>query len=39
MFERAIAEFAAEYADQNEHDHPALTDAIPAGRIEAQTGV
>jgi hypothetical protein len=35
-FDRAIAEFAEAYADQNERDHAALVAAIGAGRIEAQ---
>jgi uncharacterized protein (DUF2252 family) len=34
-FERAIAEFAVAYADQNEHDYAAFTQAIRDGRIEA----
>ncbi len=38
-FDRAIAEFASRYADQNERDHEALLDAVKAGRLEAVTGV
>jgi uncharacterized protein (DUF2252 family) len=38
-FDRAIAEFAEAYADQNERDYKALTDAIASGRIEAKTGL
>jgi uncharacterized protein (DUF2252 family) len=38
-FERAIAEFAASYADQNAEDHRALVKAIAAGAVEAQAGV
>jgi uncharacterized protein (DUF2252 family) len=34
-FDRAIAEFAARYADENEADHARLADAIAEGRIEA----
>jgi len=37
--DRALAEFAEAYADQNERDHATLLTAIDAGRIEAQTGV
>jgi len=37
--DRAFADFAEAYADQNERDHAALLDAIAAGRLEAQTGV
>jgi uncharacterized protein (DUF2252 family) len=36
-FDRAIADFAESYADQNERDHAALLDAIDSGRVEAQT--
>jgi hypothetical protein len=39
VFDRAIAEFAESYADQNERDHQALLDAVKTGRIQAQTGV
>ena len=38
-FDRAIADFAELYADQNERDHALLRQAISDGRIEAQTGV
>jgi uncharacterized protein (DUF2252 family) len=38
-FDRAIADFAEAYADQNERDHQALIDAIAAGRLHAETGV
>jgi hypothetical protein len=38
-FDRAIADFAETYADQNERDYKALTDAIASGRIEAKTGL
>jgi uncharacterized protein (DUF2252 family) len=38
-FERAVAEFARAYADQNEQDHQALVDAIASGRIDAESGV
>ena len=33
VFDRAIARFAASYADQNERDYQALTDAVKSGRI------
>ncbi|WP_327324555.1 DUF2252 domain-containing protein [Streptomyces sp. NBC_01210] len=36
-FDRALAEFAELYADQNERDHQALTDAARSGRITAET--
>jgi uncharacterized protein (DUF2252 family) len=38
-FDRAIAEFARLYADQNERDHAALLDAVAGGRVEAETGL
>jgi Uncharacterized protein conserved in bacteria (DUF2252) len=38
IFDRAIAEFAASYADQNERDHQALTAAAASGRVTASTG-
>jgi uncharacterized protein (DUF2252 family) len=38
-FDRAITQFAAAYADQNERDHQRLVDAVAAGRITAQPGV
>ncbi len=34
-FDRAIAEFSEAYADQNERDHSALTQAIQSGRVKA----
>jgi uncharacterized protein (DUF2252 family) len=38
-FDKALVRFADAYADQNEHDHAALVEAIASGRLEAQTGV
>jgi uncharacterized protein (DUF2252 family) len=38
-FDRAITEFAAAYADQNERDHQALVDAAASGRITAEQGL
>ena len=38
-FDRAIAEFAEAYADQNERDYQALKDAVATGRVEAKTGI
>jgi Uncharacterized protein conserved in bacteria (DUF2252) len=34
-FDRAIARFAAAYADQTERDHALLIRAVAAGRLEA----
>ena len=36
VFDQAITRFAAAYADQNEHDHKALVDAVASGRITAE---
>jgi uncharacterized protein (DUF2252 family) len=38
-FDRALLEFAHAYAEQNERDYEALTQAVESGRIEAHTGV
>jgi uncharacterized protein (DUF2252 family) len=38
-FDRAIAEFAAEYADLNQRDYEALDEAVRTGRIEATEGL
>ncbi len=39
VFDRAIAQFAAAYADQNERDHQSLVDAVASGRITAERGL
>jgi uncharacterized protein (DUF2252 family) len=38
-FDRAIAAFAAAYADLNERDHQALVEAVGSGRVTATQGV
>ena len=38
-FDRAIADFAAAYADQNERDYITFTAAVHSGRLVAQTGL
>ena len=38
-FDRALAQFAETYADQNERDYETLTKAVKAGEIETETGV
>jgi uncharacterized protein (DUF2252 family) len=38
-FDRALAEFAETYADQNERDHQALVDAVASGRVTAEQGI
>ena len=38
-FDVAVGEFAQAYADQNEHDYQALTDAIRSGLVVAETGL
>jgi uncharacterized protein (DUF2252 family) len=36
-FDKAIARFAASYADQNERDYAAMQEAVATGRIEARS--
>jgi uncharacterized protein (DUF2252 family) len=38
-FDRAMADFAEAYADQNDRDYAALKEAVKAGRVNAETGV
>ncbi len=38
-FDRAIADFSERYADQNERDYEAFTEAIGSGRLSAIEGV
>jgi hypothetical protein len=38
-FDRALADFAELYADQNERDYQALQDAVTSGRVAAETGI
>ena len=38
-FDRAVAEFAVAYADQNERDYAAFAKAVESGRLTAQTGL
>ncbi|WP_425953720.1 DUF2252 domain-containing protein [Xylanimonas sp. McL0601] len=38
-FDKALAEFAEQYADQNDRDYQAFLEAIGSGRIEARQGV
>jgi hypothetical protein len=38
-FDRAIADFSAAYADQNEKDYAAFSAAVDSGRLTAQTGL
>jgi uncharacterized protein (DUF2252 family) len=39
VFDRAIADFSAVYADQNEQDYQAFAAAVNSGRIAARTGL
>jgi uncharacterized protein (DUF2252 family) len=39
VFDHAIADFSAAYADQNERDHAALVAAVKSGRVTAAQGV
>lgn len=38
-FDRAIADFAGAYADQNERDYAAFAGAVKSGRLEAEEGL
>jgi uncharacterized protein (DUF2252 family) len=38
-FDRAIARFSTAYADQNEHDHQRLAEAVATGEVAAELGV
>jgi uncharacterized protein (DUF2252 family) len=38
-FDRAIADFSAAYADQNDKDYQAFAAAVKSGRLTAQTGL
>ncbi len=38
-FDRALADFAVAYADQNERDYDALKQAVESGRVKAETGI
>jgi uncharacterized protein (DUF2252 family) len=38
-FDRALADFAESYADQNERDYQALADAVESGRVVAEHGL
>ncbi|WP_239405691.1 DUF2252 domain-containing protein [Frankia sp. Cj3] len=37
VFDRALAEFAEAYANQNERDHAALVEAVKSGRVTAES--
>jgi uncharacterized protein (DUF2252 family) len=39
VFDQAIVEFSAEYAEQNERDYERLQAAVKKGRIKAETGL
>jgi len=38
-FDRAIADFSAAYADQNERDYRAFAAAVSSGRLTARPGL
>jgi len=38
-FDRALADFAEAYADQNERDYDALKQAVESGRVKTETGL
>ncbi|MFN8125315.1 MAG: DUF2252 domain-containing protein [Candidatus Nanopelagicales bacterium] len=39
VLDRAIADFAEAYADQNDRDHAALVAAVDSGRVTAERGI
>jgi uncharacterized protein (DUF2252 family) len=39
VFDRALADFAGAYAEQNQRDYEALGEAVSAGRVTAASGV
>jgi hypothetical protein len=39
VFDQAVTQFAAAYADQNERDYKSLVDAVTSGRITAERGL
>jgi len=39
VFDKAVTQFAAAYADQNERDFQSLVDAVASGRITAERGL
>jgi uncharacterized protein (DUF2252 family) len=39
VFDEAIADFSAAYADQNERDYETLVKAVKSGRLPAETGL
>jgi len=39
QFDRSITDFAGRYAEQNERDYRAFTDAIGSGRVQALEGL
>ena len=39
QFDRSISDFSERYADQNERDYQAITEAVRSGRLEALEGV
>jgi hypothetical protein len=39
VFDRAIADFASAYAEQNNRDYAAFREAVESGRLEALSGL
>jgi hypothetical protein len=39
VFDRAVADFATAYADQNQRDYDALAQAAASGRVSAEASV
>ncbi len=39
MFDRAVADFAEAYAEQNKLDYEALREAVASGRVQMEDGI
>ena len=39
VFDRAVADFADAYAEQNQRDYDALREAVDSGRVAAVSGI
>jgi Uncharacterized protein conserved in bacteria (DUF2252) len=39
VFDRSVERFAVAYADQNERDYEALSEAVASGRLPANVGL
>jgi hypothetical protein len=39
VFDRAVADFAEVYAEQNQRDYDALREAVATGRVQMEDGI